>query len=106
MRPTNALTDEEAFAILDLAKTHHPDERLRALHYAILSLFLSTGMRKNELLELKGNSYCEIDGIPGLKIFGKGGKIREIPLTEQSKQALDAYLEMMSKNMVVLTCNA
>ncbi|MBF0365782.1 MAG: tyrosine-type recombinase/integrase [Oligoflexia bacterium] len=98
VRPTNALTDEEAFALLDLASTHHPNEQLRSFHSAILSLFLSTGMRKSELISLRGSDYCEVDGIFCLKILGKGGKIREVPLTERSKRALDDYLEMMKKH--------
>lgn len=97
VRPTEALTDEEAFKILEIARTNHADERMRKLHHAILSLFLATGMRKSELIDLKGNSYTEIEGIFYLNILGKGGKIRNVPLTERSKQALDEYLLMMKK---------
>ncbi|MBF0315628.1 MAG: tyrosine-type recombinase/integrase [Oligoflexia bacterium] len=98
VRPTNALTDEEALKILELSQNHHSDERVRIFHHAILSLFLASGMRVTELITLKRNSYQEVDGIYFLKILGKGGKIREVPLTNRSKQALDEYFLMMERH--------
>lgn len=62
---------------------------------AILELFYSTGIRLNELITLE---LSDID-FPNetIKILGKGGKHRIVPLGRKAKEALKKYLSMRDK---------
>ena len=65
-----------------------PRERLR--NFSILMLFLDTGIRLDELVNLK---LSRIDFAVGeMTIFGKGSKERRVPLGLQAKKALLDYL--------------
>jgi len=64
--------------------------------YAILTLFLNCGMRLSELVginlsNIKNNS---------LRVIGKGGKERSIPLNNACTEAIDAYLRVRPVNGV------
>jgi site-specific recombinase XerD len=63
-------------------------ERLR--NFSIMMLFLDTGIRLDELVNLK---LSRIDFAVGeMTIFGKGSKERKVPLGLQAKKALLDYL--------------
>jgi len=64
------------------------NERLR--NFAIMMLFLDTGIRLSELVNLK---ISRIDFAAGeMLIFGKGSKERRVPLGSQAKKALLDYI--------------
>lgn len=75
-----------------------PDEYTRMLSaagsnardYAVLQLFLQTGIRVSELAGLRRNDV-DLDH-KNLKVKGKGNKERIIPLEKQGIQALKNYL--------------
>ena len=70
-------------ACLDLTR-----EALR--NYAIMMLFLDTGIRLSELINLK---ISDIDFTASqMAIFGKGAKERIVPIGRQAKKALIEYL--------------
>lgn len=58
--------------------------------YCIIELMYSAGLRVSELCFLKIEHMNIEDGI--LRVFGKGSKERIVPLGENAKRALDAYL--------------
>lgn len=59
----------------------------------MLMLAYSTGMRIGELLSLKIGNILERDKGIWVRIFGKGGKYRTVPLPPQLKKHLDPYLK-------------
>lgn len=57
--------------------------------YLMLDLLYSTGMRRSELMKL---SWADIDrGNRSIRIFGKGNKMRIVPLLPHLEKALDEY---------------
>jgi site-specific recombinase XerD len=62
--------------------------------YALIQFFLQTGCRLNEVVQL------ELDhlhlGERYVRVRGKGGRERFVPLTESTCRALDAYLAVRS----------
>lgn len=75
----------------ELAETEEESyEQLRNL--TILELFYATGIRLSELVNLKISSVDFSSAL--LKVFGKGGKERLIPLTPHIVEFLSRYIEM------------
>lgn len=66
-------------------------EYLNVRDRAILELLYGSGLRVSELTGLKLENVLFSQGI--LKIHGKGGKERLVPLTPKSSDALNQYLE-------------
>ena len=65
--------------------------------YAILQVFLQTGIRVSELASL---TMEDIDFIkPAIKVRGKGNTEREIALEKRGVQALKNYLAVRSENL-------
>src|SRR6266852_2399919 len=60
--------------------------------FAILQLFLQTGIRVSELIAILLEDADITNRI--LKVHGKGNKEREIPLEKKSMQALKSYLSV------------
>lgn len=62
----------------------------------IILLLLYTGVRVSELCSIK---IRNIDFLTGhLKVFGKGGKVREIPLKPEVVEVVKSYLMVRSKS--------
>jgi site-specific recombinase XerD len=81
------LTEEEIHRILT-ASLNSTNERLR--NFAIIMLFLDTGIRLDELVNLK---ISKIDfAIGEMTVFGKGSKERKVPIGTQAKKALIEYM--------------
>jgi site-specific recombinase XerD len=83
------LSEEEIQRVLK-ASLYETDERLR--NFAILMLFLDTGIRLDELVNLK---LSKVDFVMGeMTVFGKGSKERKVPIGTQAKRALLDYVTM------------
>ena len=68
-----------------------------ARDYAILQVFLQTGIRVSEFASL---TIENIDFIkPSIKVAGKGRVEREIELEKKGLQALKSYLAMRPQNI-------
>ena len=66
------------------------DSQTRERDYAIITLFLNSGMR---LSELTGINLGDIDPqLRSLRVLGKGAKERMIYLNEACREALEVYL--------------
>lgn len=91
------LTKQDALRILEVVDNYpYQSNFLRFRNYAIFATFIMSGIRKQELLNLK---YTDVD-IENLSIFirqGKGNKDRIIPINYRLAEALKKYLEVRKK---------
>jgi integrase/recombinase XerC len=84
----NFMPVDEAFALME---TPDPSRTWGARDKAILETLYSTGMRVGELV---GLSEGDLDSSLGIvRVFGKGGKERIVPIGEKALEALRVYLE-------------
>ena len=60
---------------------------------AILSVLFHHGLRREEVCSLTVSSMHQRRGVPHLRIYGKGGKIRHVPLHPGTHELLLDYLE-------------
>jgi site-specific recombinase XerD len=81
------LTEEEIQRVLSVC-LGSPQERQR--NFAIMMLFLDTGIRLDELVNLR---LRRVDFAVGeMTILGKGSKERKVPIGTQAKKALIEYI--------------
>jgi len=90
--PTLALSDEEAKALLDL--TSSDKDLLVNLQFALM---LHLGVRRGELVNLKFEDVIHERGHTLMRVRGKGGKIRFIPINPALQQKLSSYRDKMEK---------
>jgi len=85
-----ALTVTEAKATI--ASTDELEDRpwVAARDMAVLSLCYGAGLRISEALSL---SRADLEG-PALRVTGKGGKTRLVPLIDPVRQSIEAYLKL------------
>jgi site-specific recombinase XerD len=60
---------------------------------AILSVLFHHGLRREEVCSLTVSSMHQRRGVPHLRVHGKGGKVRNIPLHPGTQELLLDYLE-------------
>ena len=93
-RLPKALTVTEINLILEAAK--RVDEPITLRDYLLIELLYSTGARVSEVIGINLNDFNQSqvgnDEISTIKLKGKGGKERIVPLGSFAKQALDDYL--------------
>lgn len=91
---TIAFDDNEALRMISVpdTKTH----RGRTHRLAMVLLF-NLGLRRNELVNVKLQDIYEDRGHMVIRVHGKGGKIRQIPLSDYVQKELDRYLVSMEK---------
>ena len=71
-------------------------EKVSARNKAIVLTLLYTGVRVSELCDIKAKN---IDFLTGhLKVVGKGGKVREVPLKPEVSEAYKDYLTVRNRN--------
>ncbi|WP_312247009.1 tyrosine-type recombinase/integrase [Stutzerimonas nitrititolerans] len=87
---TPALGDHQAKALLDA-----PDpSTIKGLRdRAILAVLLYHGLRREEAARLAVQDTMERRGIKHLRVHGKGGKLRYLPLHPVALERIHAYLE-------------
>ncbi|MEB8059305.1 tyrosine-type recombinase/integrase [Pseudomonas fulva] len=87
---TPALGDDQAKALLDAP----PTDTCQGLRdQAILAVLLYHGLRREECAQLQLSDLQERRGIKHLRVLGKGGKTRWLPLHPVAAARLYAYLE-------------
>lgn len=85
------LSLEESLLLLDAIKNDE-ESKFRERDYAIVTLFLNSGMRLSELV---GINLSDIDReLRSLRVLGKGSKERIIYLNDASREALVRWLEV------------
>ena len=84
----NFMPVDEAFALME---TPNPSQTWGARDKAILETLYSTGIRVSELVGLGEGDLDSSLGI--VRVLGKGGKERIVPIGEKALEALRVYLE-------------
>jgi integrase len=87
---TPALGDHQARALLDAPD---PATLKGKRDRALLSVLLYHGLRREELCRLTVRDIHARRGVPHLRIHGKGGKTRYLPLHPGSAERIHAYLD-------------
>ncbi len=91
------LTEEEMYAALDAANKHRMDKKPDARPFALLSLLLTTAVKKSECLGIHLN-HIELDDPEGPYVFIRYAspanryKERKIPLTDEWIEAYHEYV--------------
>lgn len=81
------LTEEEIQRVLTACIDNHLE---RERNFAIMMLFMDTGIRLDELVNLR---LSQVDfAIGEMTIFGKGSKERKVPIGTKAKKALIDYV--------------
>lgn len=87
---TPALSDAQARALLDAP----PEGTLKGLRdRAILATLLFHGLRREELCKLKVGDLHLREGVLHLRVDGKGGKIRFLPVAFEAARRIETYLK-------------
>ncbi len=81
------LSEEEVSQLLECAAGDSPED---ARLYALLQILYATGLRVSELVTLPFPTFGEEDDF--IIVEGKGSKERLVPVNEEAKEALKAYL--------------
>lgn len=81
------LTREEVSQVLSRAK------RKGLREHALILLLLSTGLRIGEAHKLRVNDFFEENGIIGLRVMGKGTKLRTVRVPKNVYQVILQYIE-------------
>ena len=98
------LTVEEAVRLIEAVR-NDKESKTRVRDYAIIVLFLNTGMRLSELVGLNLES-CDSE-LNMVKVLGKGNKERIIYLNKAARSALLEYLKVrLDPKHVITSSNA
>lgn len=85
------LTYEECIGLLDTIRSDTTSKTV-VRDYAIISLFLNTGMRVSELVGLNLKSFDS--HLSYVKVLGKGNKERIVYLNDAAKDSVASYLRL------------
>jgi len=89
---TPAISNDQAKVLLDAPIGNSSREKRDR---AILATFLFHGLRRSELAGLKVKDIQIREGIPFLRVEGKGSKERYLPLHPAAAQRIHSYLEAL-----------
>lgn len=85
------LTVNEVDALLSVSEKLDRGNLLGARNHVMLHLLYATGLRVSELVNLPLVSFNRHSG--NLRVLGKGGKERLVPIGEQARVLLEEYLD-------------
>jgi len=85
------LTEDGAKAMLDTVADQHPEEWIAARDAAVVTLLYGCGLRISEALGLTGAAHPLPDV---LRITGKGGKTRLVPVLPAARDAVARYARL------------
>ncbi|MCL2567314.1 MAG: tyrosine recombinase [Alphaproteobacteria bacterium] len=92
------LSEEEVLQMLEVSqKDKNP------MLYTMLEVLYSTGVRVSELVSLKLSSLLE--GGMFVRVFGKGGKERIIPLVDVATRAIEHWLNVRESHIALTAKN-
>ena len=94
------MTYEECIRLIDTIK-NDKDSPTNIRDYAIIVLFLNTGMRLSELVSLDLSSFAS--DLSSVTVLGKGNKERLIYLNDAAQDAVKAYLALRLDPKYVMT---
>lgn len=100
LRLPKALSLDEIERLLNTAKSPGNPDAIR--ESAILELLYGTGARISEVVALNVVDVMKFDGgeVSSLRLTGKGGKTRIVPIGRYAREALDQYLVRVRPGLV------
>ena len=100
MRLPKALTISEIDSLLNTAKSSGNPDAIR--ESAILELLYGTGARISEVVSLNVSDVIKFDvgEVSSLRLTGKGGKTRVVPVGRFAREALDQYLVRVRPGLI------
>lgn len=100
--PTKAFTDVEVVAMINTADNKTAKG---AMHRFVMVMLFSLGLRRSELTHIKIKDIYTDRGHWVLQIFGKGGKIRHLPLNPTLITEYENYLSVLAESNYYLEDN-
>lgn len=100
LRLPKALTVAEVDDLINATKS--PGNARAIRETAIIELLYGTGARISEVVSLNVGDVVKMDGgeVSSLRLTGKGGKVRVVPLGSYARNALDQYLVRVRPQLV------
>lgn len=100
LRLPKALSISEVNDLIDATASPRNSRAIR--ESAIIELLYGTGARISEVVDLNVADVMKIDGgeVSSLRLTGKGGKVRVVPLGRFAREALDQYLVRVRPNLI------
>jgi site-specific recombinase XerD len=95
-KPTAFLSEDEAKKLVSSLET---ETVLGLRNKVIISLILTCGLRKSEVINIKIKDMMNISGYNTILIHGKGSKDRTAKLQNGIKDMMDDYLERTNRNV-------
>ncbi|WP_203886857.1 tyrosine-type recombinase/integrase [Planotetraspora kaengkrachanensis] len=98
-----ALTKEQAEGLIGAARSpaqvppRRSDQRTDVRDALIVLLLATLGPRVSELVRANVEDFYTNDGVRYWRIFGKGGKTRDVPLPRDVAEVFDAYLTVRAQ---------
>ena len=86
-----AVAPDAASALIEQVGANHLEPWVAARDVAVLILLYGCGLRISEALGLRGTDYPLGDGV---KVLGKGGKERVVPVLPAAKDAVGQYAKL------------
>jgi integrase/recombinase XerD len=99
LRLPKALTIAQVTALIDGSATD--DQIISLRNKAILEMLYSTGGRVSEIVGLNMNDISESNEVRVIKLRGKGGKERVVPMGRFAVKALDDYVVRVRPALVL-----
>lgn len=96
--PTEALTDNEVKRIIEASKDDTDT--------VILTMLLHLGIRRAELLNIKKKDIYEVEDFLVVRVKGKGGKVRELPIVDWVKPTIAKLTLDKQDNDVLIMLDA
>ena len=93
------LTVNEVDALLAVSKKLDKGKPLEARNHVMFHLLYATGLRVSELVKLPLISFNRHSG--NLRVLGKGGKERLVPVGEQASLLLEEYLDHVRPQLLL-----
>lgn len=88
IRPTLACSDKEALMLINAPKI---DTFHGCVHRITMILLFNLGLRRSELVNLKFSDIHNEQGCTFVRFMAKGGKVREIPLSNSVLEEIENY---------------
>jgi integrase/recombinase XerC len=85
------LSDREALGVVDPAAQLAEESWIAARNAAVLTLLYGSGLRISEAL---GLTAADVGGSGSLRVTGKGGKTRVVPLLPAAREAVATYRQL------------
>lgn len=97
--PTVAFDDEEVLKMINAPDTSTHKGRT---HRLIMVFLFHLGLRRSELVQVKLFHLYRDRGHVVLRVFGKGDKVRLVPLNAQVQKEIQFYLDGLKENGIEL----